>query len=40
MDNFSVTPNHGQPHLTHVEVRFTLSQSSNLVALTTPEVAP
>lgn len=40
MGNFSVTLNLGQPHLTPFEVRFTLHQSSNLVARSTPEVAP
>lgn len=40
MINFSVTLNSGQAHLNHLEVHFTLSQSSNLVAHSTPEVAP
>lgn len=40
MDKFNFTLTPSQPHLTPFEVRFTLHQSSNLVARTTPEVAP
>lgn len=40
MDKFIFTLTSSQPHLTPFEVRFTFHQSSNLVARSTPEVAP